>query len=178
MKLHVTASSSPRAAAVRRIRRSTSCERVAVGFAMPGARSSGVESRSSNPVIRTISSTRSARALDVPSPARRPHLGAIEGKAEALENIALSPFFNDQFRPKPGFAQNRSRSFDAGSEARRRELQPTAHRRRCRGSSPVRMARPAIEEFRIDSAFEPGAGVAGQSEVHWPRSGDALRTWK
>ena len=43
MKLQVTASSSPRAAAVRRTRRSISCDRVAVGFATPGARASGID---------------------------------------------------------------------------------------------------------------------------------------
>ena len=43
MKLQLTASSNPRAAAVRRTRRSISCERVAVGWATPGARSSGVD---------------------------------------------------------------------------------------------------------------------------------------
>jgi hypothetical protein len=47
MKLQVSASSSPRAAALRRMRRSISCEWVAVGIATPGLRSSGVEGTSS-----------------------------------------------------------------------------------------------------------------------------------
>ncbi len=43
MKLHVTASSRPRAAAARRTLRSTIWDRVAVGFATPGSRGRGVE---------------------------------------------------------------------------------------------------------------------------------------
>ena len=42
-KLHVTASSRPRAAAARRTRRSSSCAGVAVGFATPSARGSGID---------------------------------------------------------------------------------------------------------------------------------------
>ncbi len=43
MKLQVTASSSPRAAAARRTLRSIICERVAVGLATPALRGRGVE---------------------------------------------------------------------------------------------------------------------------------------
>ena len=49
MKLQVTASFNPRAAAVRRTRRSTSCSGVAVGLATAKGRSSGVEGTWSMP---------------------------------------------------------------------------------------------------------------------------------
>ena len=60
MKLHVIASSSPRAAAARRTRRSARCAGVAVGLATPASRGSGVARTRSNPAIRATSSTRSA----------------------------------------------------------------------------------------------------------------------
>ena len=69
MKLQVTASLRPRAAAARRTLRSIICSGVAVGRATPARAAAASKAPCRSPSIRTTSSTRSAGAVDVATPA-------------------------------------------------------------------------------------------------------------
>ena len=163
MKLHVTASLSPRAAAVRRTRRSRSCGAVAVGRATPACRSSGVEGTWSYPTILVTSSTRSAG----PSTSRR-QVGTVtwlplDGETEPLQDTAALPrHVNAAKRLRAVVIEGDRALFD-------RRLSDALGRRRLAAANvdnqPGQDRQPIIEKGGVNAAFEAGARIAGQARA-------------
>ena len=165
MKLQVTASSSPRAAAVRRTLRSASWARVAVGLATPGARSSGVDGT-------CVVAGDPRDFLDQVGRALRRH-AATSGRSRHCR-LSSKPRLSRISRwrcsgtsiPPSALVRAKSnvivRCSTGGSPAR--TLAPTASPPQMSRISPVRIARPSSRKAGSTPRSKRRAGVAGQAQ--------------
>ena len=164
MKLQVTASSSPRAAAARRTRRSSSCYARRgrpgdAGRALERSRGHLVVAPDPDDLLDQV-----GRAFDVAPPGRhrRPRL-PLTSKPR-LSRISLWRSSGTSMPPSAlvGRSRRRRSRFSIGGC-------PGAHRRRRLAAAdvedqPGQDRQPVIEERRIDPALEAAARVAGQAE--------------
>ena len=166
MKLQVTASLSPRAAAARRTRRSTSWPRVAVGRATPSARGSGGR--------RDLVVARRCGRLPRPGRPGRRRRGASSGtvtvrrrrraKPSALEDRAAARRPERRRRPAPrvsaGSKRDALRARPAASPARIDAARLAAANVE---DQPGQQRQPVVEERRVDPALEAAARIGGQA---------------
>ena len=165
MKLQVTASLSPRAAAARRALRSIICAGVAVGRATPGARGNGVEGTLSRPWMRSNFLDQSAG----PSTSRR-HDGTAT--CHVSSRLTLKPSrCNISCCRSSGTATPASA---AQRPADRQRLVGTggapAHDLRGLAAGQFDRQRgaelkPVLDKSGVGAPLEAGAGVGGQAEL-------------
>ena len=171
----MTASSSPRAAAARRTRRSSSCSGVAVGRATPPRAAGRRFAIVSSPWMRTTSSTMSAG----PSISWRRSGAVIRQACPALDAAGETPnssaasvarCSSSPIATPPSFAASEGSYSDGRRPARRRTGAHDLARLAAADSDDQRSEhlKPVVEERRIDAALEPGPGIAGEPE---PASG-------